>query len=293
MSSDAPSSRSAASATSSWHVAVSHSAKRGTAPAQRAAWAVAENVKLGMTTAVPGRDSAWNTSMRPAVHDATATTWGTPSRCGGLGLELADERPVGEHAAVVRRREAGGDPLERRLGGAEEGQAVGERRRATQQGGEVSSRSPGRAVRGRPPASGDGTAAAAGHPGAAAVAGIAMAGTGTGATSGSAGRRPSTRWARPTRAVPPVARGAAGRGSPGAGPRPTARSCRRGRTRSTTGRRRRRGPRTRPACRRDGGVERASSPGASASWATSRRATSAGTGVTACDARARRAAARG
>ena len=94
MSSDAPSSRSAASATSSWHVAVSHSAKRGTAPAQRAAWAVAEKVKLGMTAAVPGRDSAWNTSMRPAVHEATATTWGAPSRAAASASNCRTSGPL-------------------------------------------------------------------------------------------------------------------------------------------------------------------------------------------------------
>ena len=78
----------AASATSSWQVAGSHSANRGTAPAQRAAWAVAEKVKLGMTAAVPGRDSAWSTSMRPAVHDDDRDHVGHAEPGGGLGLEL-------------------------------------------------------------------------------------------------------------------------------------------------------------------------------------------------------------
>ena len=88
-STDAPSSRVAASARSSWQVVTSHSANRGTAPAQRAAWAVAEKVKLGITAAVPGRDSACSTSISPAVHDATATTWGTPSRAAAAASNSA------------------------------------------------------------------------------------------------------------------------------------------------------------------------------------------------------------
>ncbi len=58
----------------------SQSANAGTAPAQVAAWAVAENVKLGISTGRPGAARAWTTSMSPVVHDDTATTWGTPSR---------------------------------------------------------------------------------------------------------------------------------------------------------------------------------------------------------------------
>jgi hypothetical protein len=68
-----------ASATSIWQVSVAHSVNRGTAPAHTAACAVAENVKLGMTTSVPGSASACMTSISPAVHDDTAMAWGTPS----------------------------------------------------------------------------------------------------------------------------------------------------------------------------------------------------------------------
>ena len=78
-SSDAPSRRLAASSTSIWQVSARHSVKRGTAPAHMAAWAVAENVKLGIATALPGLARACMTSIRPAVHEDTAMAWGTPS----------------------------------------------------------------------------------------------------------------------------------------------------------------------------------------------------------------------
>ena len=59
----------------------SHSTNRGVRPFQATAWADAENVKLGSTTG-PGRPStsAWTTSIRPEVHELTATTWSTRSR---------------------------------------------------------------------------------------------------------------------------------------------------------------------------------------------------------------------
>ena len=84
----------AAPATSSWQLAASHSAKRGTAPAHRAAWAVAENVKLGITAAVPGRASAWKASINPAVHDATATTSGTPRRSAAAASSSRTSGPL-------------------------------------------------------------------------------------------------------------------------------------------------------------------------------------------------------
>ena len=64
---------------------------------------------------------------------------------GGLGLELADERPVGEHAAVVGRREPGGHPLERRLAGRKNGRPSANAG-CHPTGRVASSRSPGRAA---------------------------------------------------------------------------------------------------------------------------------------------------
>ena len=75
----------------------------GRSPFHATACAVAENVKLGSTTG-PSGSSACSASMSPAVHDDTATTWRHAEKLGrGAGLELLDERPVGEHAAIPRR----------------------------------------------------------------------------------------------------------------------------------------------------------------------------------------------
>jgi hypothetical protein len=50
----------------------STSAKTGRIPFHATACAVAENVNDGMTTS-PDRSDAFNTNIRPAVHDETAT----------------------------------------------------------------------------------------------------------------------------------------------------------------------------------------------------------------------------
>ena len=63
---------------SSVQVSGSMSQKTGVRPAQAAAVAVAMKVKLGMIASPPRKRS--KTSMRPAVHDETATAWRTP-RC--------------------------------------------------------------------------------------------------------------------------------------------------------------------------------------------------------------------
>ena len=58
----------------------------------RTAWADAEKVKLGSTTG-PSGSSARSTSMSPAVHDDTATTWRTPSLAAALASSSSTSGP--------------------------------------------------------------------------------------------------------------------------------------------------------------------------------------------------------
>ena len=67
------------------------------------------------------------------MHELSATTCATPSRSAMRAFELADERAVGEHAAVVRRLEPAHHSFERRAGRPGERQAGRERGVAAEQ----------------------------------------------------------------------------------------------------------------------------------------------------------------
>ena len=84
-------------------------------------------------------DRALRAATRAARASARRCTTRPPRRArprggGGLALELAHERAVREHAAFVRRREPGGDALERRDRRSHEGQSVGKRTGAPEHG---------------------------------------------------------------------------------------------------------------------------------------------------------------
>ncbi len=73
---------------------------------------------------------ARSTSISPAVHDETATAWRVARSPAAAVFELAHQRAVGEHAALVRRLETPHHPLERGHRWADEGDPVGEEGRA-------------------------------------------------------------------------------------------------------------------------------------------------------------------
>ena len=134
----APSSWRAACSGSIWKELGRHSTNFGTRPFHMTACADAENVKLGSTTG-PGRPSvsACTTQHQPGRARAQRDDVRDAEALGDAGLELLDERAVGEHAALVRRLEPPHHAFERRAGGPGEGQAGREGGRAAEQRGQA------------------------------------------------------------------------------------------------------------------------------------------------------------
>ena len=128
---------------------------------------------------------------------------GNAQALGGLGLELAHQRPVGQNAALVRRRQPGRDPLQRwRWRGGRTAVPSGNAGGPPSTAGDVIrvSWSSGAAV--RTPRRPRGPR----RPRRATTAGPARTGPRRSrrrecAGAGAGARRPSTRWARPIRAA--------------------------------------------------------------------------------------------
>ena len=103
---------------------------RASRPFHATACADAENVKLGSTTG-PGRPSvsACTTSIRPEVHELTATTCATPRRSAMRSSSSATSGPFVSMPLSYDGFEPAPDPFERRAGRPGEGQAGAKRAR--------------------------------------------------------------------------------------------------------------------------------------------------------------------